>query len=68
MIDRLAEDGYAQVGYEYVVIDDCWMAKTRDYHTNRLVADPQRFPSGETDLEAQCSILIILWNRNKSSE
>nr|XP_006011127.2 PREDICTED: alpha-N-acetylgalactosaminidase-like [Latimeria chalumnae] len=45
MADRLAEDGWKEVGYEYINIDDCWMDKKRDPQ-GRLVADPWRFPSG----------------------
>uniref|UniRef100_UPI00398EA61F alpha-N-acetylgalactosaminidase-like n=1 Tax=Pristiophorus japonicus TaxID=55135 RepID=UPI00398EA61F len=45
MADRLAEDGWKELGYQYVNIDDCWAAKKRD-SLGRLVADPQRFPSG----------------------
>ncbi|VDP72209.1 unnamed protein product [Echinostoma caproni] len=43
---RLVEDGFREVGYEYVIIDDCWPMKFRDRHTSELVPDPQRFPSG----------------------
>ncbi|XP_062610228.1 alpha-N-acetylgalactosaminidase-like [Saccostrea cucullata] len=43
--DRMAEDGYKDVGYEYVNVDDCWMAKKRG-PDGRLQADPDRFPSG----------------------
>ena len=32
-------------GYDYVNIDDCWMAASRDAAGN-LVADPTRFPDG----------------------
>ncbi|XP_062918719.1 alpha-N-acetylgalactosaminidase [Mobula hypostoma] len=45
MADRLAEDGWKELGYEYVNIDDCWAAKKRDSQ-GRLVPDPDRFPSG----------------------
>ncbi|XP_060705154.1 alpha-N-acetylgalactosaminidase-like isoform X2 [Hemiscyllium ocellatum] len=45
MADRLAEDGWKELGYQYVNIDDCWAAKERDLE-GRLVADPIRFPSG----------------------
>ena len=41
--DRL---GLREAGYEYVVIDDCWSKRTRDSKTNRLVADPEKFPQG----------------------
>lgn len=45
MADRLAEDGWRELGYEYINIDDCWSAKKRDA-AGRLVADPERFPRG----------------------
>ncbi|KAM4652026.1 alpha-N-acetylgalactosaminidase [Discoglossus pictus] len=45
MADRLVEDGWRQLGYMYVNMDDCWMARERDQQ-GRLVADPERFPSG----------------------
>ncbi|XP_030301714.1 alpha-N-acetylgalactosaminidase [Calypte anna] len=45
MADRLAEDGWRELGYEYINIDDCWSAKQRDT-AGRLVSDPERFPSG----------------------
>lgn len=43
--DCLVVDGYAAAGYEYIVIDDCWSLKQRD-GAGRLVADPEKFPSG----------------------
>jgi len=46
MADRMSADGYVDVGYSYVNIDDCWAAKMRDFNTGKLVADPDRFPSG----------------------
>ncbi|CAM9317899.1 unnamed protein product [Lampetra fluviatilis] len=45
MADRLAEDGWRELGYVYVNIDDCWMSRQRDAR-GRLQADPERFPSG----------------------
>jgi hypothetical protein len=45
MADLLVREGYAAVGYEYINVDDCWLAKTRD-SLGRLQADPERFPSG----------------------
>lgn len=44
--DRMAADGWKDVGYEYVNIDDCWSEMVRDPTTNKLVANQQRFPSG----------------------
>lgn len=45
MADRLAEDGWRELGYNYINIDDCWSAKHRDA-SGRLLSDPERFPSG----------------------
>lgn len=42
----IASEGYKDVGYEYVIIDDCWMESERDNVTKELVADRKRFPSG----------------------
>ncbi|XP_054154458.1 alpha-N-acetylgalactosaminidase-like isoform X2 [Oppia nitens] len=44
--DRLVADGYKEVGYNYVNIDDCWTEMTRDPVTKRLVANHKRFPNG----------------------
>jgi alpha-galactosidase len=43
--DAMVSTGMKAAGYEYVNIDDCWMAPTRDA-AGRLQADPVRFPSG----------------------
>ncbi|XP_076071237.1 alpha-N-acetylgalactosaminidase-like [Mytilus galloprovincialis] len=45
MADHMEQDGYLAAGYEYVNIDDCWMAMERG-SDGRLVADPKRFPHG----------------------
>ena len=41
----MVNDGMKAAGYQYVNIDDCWMAPSRDSAGN-LVADPVRFPGG----------------------
>ncbi|GAA1895386.1 alpha-galactosidase [Williamsia serinedens] len=43
--DALVSSGLAAAGYRYVVVDDCWQAPSRD-PSGRLVAAPDRFPSG----------------------
>ncbi|XP_037568674.1 alpha-N-acetylgalactosaminidase isoform X2 [Dermacentor silvarum] len=45
MADALVYEGYRDVGYEYVNIDDCWMTQERDV-TGRLQANRTRFPNG----------------------
>lgn len=44
MADRLAQDGWRDLGYTYLNIDDCWIGG-RDSNGN-LVSDPKRFPNG----------------------
>jgi alpha-galactosidase len=41
----MVNDGMKAAGYDYVNIDDCWMASSRDSAGN-LVADPTKFPDG----------------------
>ena len=43
--DGLVASGMAAAGYEYINIDDCWMAYERDADGN-LQPDPSRFPGG----------------------
>ena len=47
--DALVETGLREAGYEYVVVDDCWMAEEHDADGG-LRADPEDFPSGVTAL------------------
>lgn len=42
--DAMAASGMKDVGYQYIIIDDCWQ-KSRDTDGN-IVADPERFPGG----------------------
>ncbi|XP_030379086.1 alpha-N-acetylgalactosaminidase [Scaptodrosophila lebanonensis] len=46
----LVSEGYASAGYEYVIIDDCWLEKDRDNKTNKLVPHLERFPNGLNSL------------------
>lgn len=41
MADRLSQDGWKELGYVYVNIDDCWSSMLRDAK-GRLQADPKR--------------------------
>eukprot|EP01121_Diplochlamys_sp_Union-15-3_P002071 TRINITY_DN1179_c0_g1_i1.p1 TRINITY_DN1179_c0_g1~~TRINITY_DN1179_c0_g1_i1.p1 ORF type:complete len:405 (+),score=55.48 TRINITY_DN1179_c0_g1_i1:37-1251(+) len=45
MADAMVKYGFRDAGYQYVNIDDCWSAPTRDAQ-GRLQADPKRFPHG----------------------
>jgi Alpha-galactosidase len=43
--DAMVSSGMQAAGYDYVNLDDCWMAHTRDANGN-LQADPVKFPDG----------------------
>ena len=45
MADAMVETGLKDMGYEYLVIDDCWSEKQRDSE-GRLVASKEKFPNG----------------------
>ncbi|MBR5434990.1 MAG: glycoside hydrolase family 27 protein [Bacteroidales bacterium] len=45
VVDCMVSMGLRDAGYNYVVIDDGWMAKERDANGN-LVPDPVKFPNG----------------------
>lgn len=44
MADLMAQDGWRDLGYVYLNIDDCWIGERDD--TGRLVPDSKRFPHG----------------------
>lgn len=45
MAKLMVSDGYLAVGYEYIIIDDCWSALERN-ENDELQPDATRFPSG----------------------
>lgn len=45
MADAIVSNGMAALGYQYVVVDDCWFNPVRDSGGN-LQGDRTRFPSG----------------------
>jgi len=49
--DKFIELGLKDAGYDYIVLDDGWMAKKRDANGN-LIADPVKFPNGMKALAA----------------
>jgi len=45
MADAMVNSGMRDLGYQYVVVDDCWFNPNRD-SAGDLQGDPGRFPSG----------------------
>jgi alpha-galactosidase len=44
--DAIASLGFKDLGYEYIVIDDCWSQKSGRDRNGDLVPDPNKFPNG----------------------
>jgi alpha-galactosidase len=44
--DAIVRVGFKEIGYEYVVIDDCWSVKGRRDSDGNLIANPEKFPNG----------------------
>jgi alpha-galactosidase len=38
--------GLKDLGYQYVVLDDCWSVGRNASNNNSLIADPKKFPRG----------------------
>eukprot|EP00638_Chattonella_subsalsa_P000437 CAMPEP_0117735898 /NCGR_PEP_ID=MMETSP0947-20121206/1590_1 /TAXON_ID=44440 /ORGANISM="Chattonella subsalsa, Strain CCMP2191" /LENGTH=552 /DNA_ID=CAMNT_0005551049 /DNA_START=450 /DNA_END=2108 /DNA_ORIENTATION=- len=47
--NALISSGMTELGYQYVIIDDCWQNSVRSMQLD-LMADPDRFPSGMRQL------------------
>ncbi len=43
--DVMANEGFLEAGYNYLIIDDCWSMRERD-ENGKLVPDPEKFPNG----------------------
>lgn len=54
----MVSEGYADFGYEYIIIDDCWSEKEREPN-GELLADKKRFPSGIGNLSDYVSSVQI---------
>ena len=48
--DAFVKNGLDKVGYEYLVIDDCWSERERDKVTDKIIPDRIKFPNGMKDV------------------
>ena len=53
----MVKKGYLDAGYEYIIIDDCWLSHERDAE-GKLQPDPERFPSGIKALADYVSFVL----------
>ena len=58
--DALVSSGMKDAGYEYINLDDCWMALQRDKDGN-LQSDPERFPHGIKYLSDYVHKKVLSW-------
>ena len=42
----IVDYGLKDLGYHYVILDDCWSAGRDASNNNSLIADPTKFPNG----------------------
>lgn len=42
----IVDYGLKDLGYHYVILDDCWSAGRNASNNNSLIADPTKFPNG----------------------
>lgn len=42
----IASNGLKDLGYNYVIIDDCWQQNEREKKSKELLADSKKFPRG----------------------
>ncbi|KAH8874613.1 Alpha-N-acetylgalactosaminidase [Schistosoma japonicum] len=50
LADKIVSRGWRELGYRYVITDDCWSEMKRDPKTHKIVADHERFPNGMTNV------------------
>ena len=65
--DALVSAGLSALGYEYLLIDDNWMAPQRDRYGN-LYGDPHRFPSGMKSLADKVRLEVGVGERDRGRE
>ena len=58
--DLMVSEGYKDAGYEYVIVDDCWLNKTRSPQ-GYLQPDSDRFPHGIKALADYVSRIVMMY-------
>jgi alpha-galactosidase len=62
----MVNSGLRDVGYNYVVLDDCWAEMNRDSN-DMLVEDPVKFPSGMGYVSDQVHNMNMLFGMYSSA-
>ena len=56
---EMVDQGFLAAGYEYIIVDDCWLDHKRDPITGKLRPNPKSFPSGMKALGEYVSQIFI---------
>ena len=56
---EMVDQGFLAAGYEYIIVDDCWLDHKRDPITGKLRPNPKSFPSGMKALGEYVSFILI---------
>ena len=56
---EMVDQGFLAAGYEYIIVDDCWLDHKRDPITGKLRPNPKSFPSGMKALGEYVSYIFI---------
>ena len=56
---EMVDQGVLAAGYEYIIVDDCWLDHKRDPITGKLRPNPKSFPSGMKALGEYVSYIFI---------
>ena len=63
---RMVELGLRDIGYQYVVLDDCW-SMGRDQETGELLASKVKFPKGIKDMAQRLHSMGLLFGMYSSA-
>ena len=56
---EMVDQAFLAAGYEYIIVDDCWLDHKRDPITGKLRLNPKSFPSGMKALGEYVSYIFI---------
>lgn len=59
--------GLKDLGYHYVILDDCWSAGRNASANNSLIADPTKFPRGMKAVADDMHALGLGWGMYSSA-
>jgi len=65
--DKIVNYGLRDLGYYYVILDDCWSSGRNASNNNSLIADPEKFPRGMKAVADDMHTLGLGWGMYSSA-